>query len=419
MTPSPTLPTRGRESAEGLPARERETPSSGPDARGRFGAYGGRFIPETLMAAVDELATAFGAAQTDDSYRHEFDELSRTFSGRPTPIYRADRLTERAGGAQLWFKREDLCHTGAHKINNALGQVLLARRMGKQRIIAETGAGQHGVAVATVAAKFGLACEVYMGVDDMARQSINVYKMRLLGATVTPVASGSKTLKDATNEAIRDWVTNVRSTHYVIGSAVGPHPYPLMVREFQSVIGREARAQMLNETGHLPDAIVACVGGGSNAIGIFAPFYDDPVRLIGVEAAGRGLGSGAHAASISGGRPGVLHGSFSYLLQDDDGQVMPTHSISAGLDYPGVGPEHAFLHDTQRAEYVSITDQEALDTFHLTSALEGIIPALESSHAIAHAMRMASDLASESVVLINLSGRGDKDLDIVRAAANA
>ncbi|HVH65134.1 MAG TPA: tryptophan synthase subunit beta [Candidatus Acidoferrum sp.] len=395
------------------------TLKAGPDARGRFGAYGGRFIPETLMAAVDELAAAFEAAQSDDSYRSEFDELSRTFSGRPTPIYRADRLTERARGAQLWFKREDLCHTGAHKINNALGQVLLARRMGKQRIIAETGAGQHGVAVATVCAKFGLACEVYMGVDDMARQAINVYKMRLLGATVTPVASGSKTLKDATNEAIRDWVTNVRSTHYVIGSAVGPHPYPLMVREFQSVIGREARAQMMSETGRLPDVVVACVGGGSNAIGIFVPFYDDPVRLIGVEAAGRGLSSGAHAASIGGGRPGVLHGSFSYLLQDDDGQVMATHSISAGLDYPGVGPEHAFLHDTQRAEYVSITDQEAIDAFHLTCELEGIIPALESSHAIAHAMRMASELASDTVVLINLSGRGDKDLDIVRDAAHA
>ncbi len=386
--------------------------------QGRYGKYGGQYIPETLMAAVDELAAAFEAALKDDGFRHEFEYLSRTFSGRPTPVYRADRLTEQAGGAEIWFKREDLCHTGAHKINNALGQVLLARRMGKRRIIAETGAGQHGVAVATVCAKFGLPCEVYMGVDDMARQAINVYKMRLLGATVTPVESGSKTLKDATNEAIRDWVTNVRTTHYVIGSAVGPHPYPLMVREFQSVIGREARAQMLTETGRLPAVVVACVGGGSNAIGIFAPFYDDPVRLVGVEAAGRGLDSGAHAASIVGGRPGVLHGSFSYLLQDDDGQVMATHSISAGLDYPGVGPEHAFLHDQHRAEYVSVTDEQALAAFHQTSRLEGIIPALESSHAIAYAVPLAAELAASDLVLVNLSGRGDKDVDIVRGASD-
>ena len=385
--------------------------------RGRYGKYGGQYIPETLMAAVDELAAAFDAVVKDDGFGHEFEYLSRTFSGRPTPVYRADRLTQQAGGAEIWFKREDLCHTGAHKINNALGQVLLARRMGKRRIIAETGAGQHGVAVATVCAKFGLPCEVYMGVDDMARQATNVYKMRLLGATVTPVESGSKTLKDATNEAIRDWVTNVRTTHYVIGSAVGPHPYPLMVREFQSVIGREARAQMLTETGRLPAVVVACVGGGSNAIGIFAPFYDDPVRLVGVEAAGRGLDSGAHAASIVGGRPGVLHGSFSYLLQDDDGQVMATHSISAGLDYPGVGPEHAFLHDQHRAEYVSVTDEQALAAFHQTSRLEGIIPALESSHAIAYAVPLAAELAASDLVLVNLSGRGDKDLDIVRGAS--
>jgi len=390
---------------------------TGPDQRGRFGRYGGQYIPETLMAAVEELAAAFHAAHEDEAFAREFEYLSRTFSGRPTPVYRADRLTDQAGGAEIWFKREDLCHTGAHKINNALGQVLLARRMGKQRIIAETGAGQHGVAVATVCAKFGLQCEVFMGVDDMARQAVNVYKMQLLGATVTPVESGSKTLKDATNEAIRDWVTNVRSTHYVIGSAVGPHPYPLMVREFQSVIGREARAQMLTETGRLPTAVVACVGGGSNAIGIFAPFYDDPVRLIGVEAAGRGLNSGAHAASITGGRPGVLHGSFSYLLQDEDGQVMPTHSVSAGLDYPGVGPEHAFLNDQHRAEYVSVTDEQALAAFHQTSRLEGIIPALESSHAIAHAMPLAAELAAKDIVLVNLSGRGDKDLDIVRGSS--
>ena len=385
-------------------------------ARGRFGSFGGQYIPETLMAAVEELAAAFETAVADDAIRQDFEYLSRTFSGRPTPVYRADRLTQQAGGAEIWFKREDLCHTGAHKINNALGQVLLARRMGKRRIIAETGAGQHGVAVATVCAKFGLQCEVYMGVDDMARQAINVYKMRLLGATVTPVESGSKTLKDATNEAIRDWVTNVRTTHYVIGSAVGPHPYPLMVREFQSVIGREARAQMLTETGRLPTAVVACVGGGSNAIGIFAPFYEDPVRLVGVEAAGRGLNTGAHAASIAGGRPGVLHGSFSYLLQDEDGQVLATHSISAGLDYPGVGPEHAYLHEQHRAEYVSVTDQQALQAFHQTSQMEGIIPALESSHAIAYALPLAAELAATDLVLVNLSGRGDKDLDIVRSA---
>ncbi|TMD41308.1 MAG: tryptophan synthase subunit beta [Chloroflexi bacterium] len=404
-SPRPALPQGGRESLEG------------PDARGRFGAYGGRFIPETLTAAVEELTAAFETAQGDAAFRQEFDQLSKSFSGRPTPVYRADRLTQAAGGAQVWLKREDLCHTGAHKINNALGQVLLARRMGKQRVIAETGAGQHGVAVATVCAKFGLQCEVYMGVEDMARQAMNVYKMRLLGATVRPVQSGSQTLKDATNEAIRDWVTNVRATHYVIGSAVGPHPYPLMVREFQSVIGREARAQMLEETGHLPNVVVACVGGGSNAIGIFAPFYDDNVRLVGVEAAGRGLESGAHAASITGGRPGVLHGSFSYLLQDADGQVVATHSVSAGLDYPGVGPEHAYLHDTHRADYVSVTDQEALDAFHQTSRLEGIIPALESSHALAYTMQLAGKLPAEELVLVNLSGRGDKDLDIVRASS--
>ncbi len=389
----------------------------GPDNRGRFGRFGGQFIPETLMAAVDELSTAFAESQKDAAFREAFDHLSKTFSGRPTPLYKAGRLTEAAGGAQIWLKREDLLHTGAHKLNNALGQVLLARRMGKRRIIAETGAGQHGVAVATVCAKFGLQCVVYMGTEDMARQSVNVYKMRLLGAAVEPVESGSKTLKDATNEAIRDWVTNVRDTHYVIGSAVGPHPYPLMVREFQSVIGREARAQMIDAAGGLPDAAVACVGGGSNAIGIFAPFYDDPVRLIGVEAAGRGLKTGAHAASIVGGRPGVLHGSFSYVLQDDDGQIRETHSISAGLDYPGVGPEHAYLQERHRAEYVAVTDEAALTAFHQCSRLEGIIPALESSHALAHATELAGELAPEQNLLVNLSGRGDKDLDIVRQAS--
>ena len=389
----------------------------GPDSRGRFGEFGGRFVPETLMAAVDELSTAFAESQNDPDFRQEFDLLSKTFSGRPTPLYRADRLSESAGGARIWLKREDLLHTGAHKLNNALGQVLLARRMGKDRIIAETGAGQHGVAVATVCAKFGLQCVVYMGTEDMARQSVNVYKMRLLGATVEAVESGSKTLKDATNEAIRDWVTNVLDTHYVIGSAVGPHPYPLMVREFQSVIGREARAQMVDAAGQLPDVVVACVGGGSNAIGIFAAFYDDPVRLVGVEAAGRGLKTGAHAASLVGGRPGVLHGSLSYVLQDDDGQIVETHSISAGLDYPGVGPEHARLKEQGRAEYVAVTDEQALAAFHQCSRLEGIIPALESSHAISYASGLAGGLAAEQNVLVNLSGRGDKDLDIVRQSS--
>ena len=389
----------------------------GPDSRGRFGEFGGRFVPETLMAAVDELSTAFAESQNDPEFRQEFDLLSKTFSGRPTPLYRADRLSESAGGARIWLKREDLLHTGAHKLNNALGQVLLARRMGKHRIIAETGAGQHGVAVATVCAKFGLQCVVYMGTEDMARQSVNVYKMRLLGATVEAVESGSKTLKDATNEAIRDWVTNVLDTHYVIGSAVGPHPYPLMVREFQSVIGREARAQMVDAAGQLPDVVVACVGGGSNAIGIFAAFYDDPVRLVGVEAAGRGLKTGAHAASLVGGRPGVLHGSLSYVLQDDDGQIVETHSISAGLDYPGVGPEHARLKEQGRAEYVAVTDEQALAAFHQCSRLEGIIPALESSHAISYASGLAGGLAAEQNVLVNLSGRGDKDLDIVRQSS--
>src|SRR5712671_6076987 len=397
-----------------------QTPNTfrgGPDARGHFGIYGGRFVAETLMPLILAVEAAYNAAKDDPSFQAELDYYLDHYVGRPSPLYFAERLTRHFGGAKLYLKRDELNHTGAHKINNVLGQTLLARRMRKRRIIAETGAGQHGVAVATVCAKFGLECEVYMGVDDMARQAINVYKMQLLGAVVTPVESGGKTLKDATNEAIRDWVTNVRSTHYVIGSAVGPHPYPLMVREFQSVIGREARAQMLVETGRLPMAVVACVGGGSNAIGIFAPFVDDPVRLVGVEAAGRGLHSGAHAASIVGGRPGVLHGSFSYLLQDADGQVLATHSISAGLDYPGVGPEHAFLHDQGRAEYVSVTDEQALAAFHQTSRLEGIIPALESSHAIAYAMPLAAEHAAKDIVLVNLSGRGDKDLDIVRGAS--
>jgi tryptophan synthase beta chain len=398
----------------GLPAAP-----PGPDARGRFGPFGGQFVPETLMAALAELVATFEASQRDPDFLKELQRFSSTFAGRPTPLYFAERLTQAAQGARIWFKREDLCHTGAHKINNALGQALLARRMGKRRIIAETGAGQHGVAVATVCARFGLDCVVYMGTEDMARQASNVYRMRLLGAQVRPVESGSKTLKDATNEAIRDWVTNVRDTHYVIGSAVGPHPYPMMVRAFQSVIGREARAQMLETAGRLPEAVVACVGGGSNAIGIFAAFYDDPVRLVGVEALGRGLSSGAHAASIVGGRPGVLHGSYSYLLQDQDGQVLPTHSISAGLDYPGVGPEHSYLHDRGRAEYVGIDDASALRAFHQCSRLEGIIPALESAHAVAQAMLLAPALSPSSNLLVCLSGRGDKDLDIVRSSGGA
>src|SRR5213082_137120 len=392
-------------------------PAPQPDSLGHWGRYGGRFVPETLMAPLEELTVAVEAARADESFRKELDSLLKDYAGRPTPLYVAKRLTESAGGAQIWLKREDLLHTGAHKINNTLGQILLARRMGKRRIIAETGAGQHGVATATVCALFGLDCVVYMGSEDMRRQALNVFRMQLLGAEVREVDAGSRTLKDAINEALRDWVTNVADTYYLLGSAVGPHPYPLMVREFQSVIGREARAQMLTETGRLPAVVVACVGGGSNAIGIFAPFYDDPVRLVGVEAAGRGLDSGAHAASIVGGRPGVLHGSFSYLLQDDDGQVMATHSISAGLDYPGVGPEHAFLHDQHRAEYVSVTDEQALAAFHQTSRLEGIIPALESSHAIAYAMPLAAALTASDLVLVNLSGRGDKDLDIVRGAS--
>src|SRR5881227_2697199 len=366
------------------------------------------------MAAVDELATAFDAAQRDDAFQRDFDSLSRTFSGRPTPIYRADRLSQRAGGAPLWLKREDLCHTGAHKINNALGQVLLARRMGKRRIIAETGAGQHGVAVATVCAKFGLPCEVYMGVDDMARQATNVYKMKLLGATVVEVASGSKTLKDATTDAIRDWVTNVRTTHYIIGSVVGPHPYPEMVRDLQRVIGDEARDQYLSLDGKLPDVVVACVGGGSNAIGMFTAFLDDrDVVLIGVEAAGKGIRTGEHAASLVGGRPGVLHGTYSYVLQDSDGQILPTHSISAGLDYPGVGPEHAFLHETERVEYVAVTDKDALAAFKLCTRLEGIMPALEPSHALHHAGVLARQFGPGGRILVCLSGRGDKDMDSV------
>jgi len=395
-----------------------------PDERGRFGPYGGRYVPETVMAALEELEKTYRAVKDDPSFWDEFNYYLTTFSGRPTPLYLARRLTEKYGRARVYLKREDLNHTGAHKINNALGQGLLARRLGKKRLIAETGAGQHGVATATVAALFGLTAVIYMGEEDMRRQASNVFRMRLLGAEVRPVGSGSRTLKDATNEAIRDWVTNVRDSHYVIGSVVGPHPYPMLVRDFQAVIGREARAQHLELEGRLPDYLVACVGGGSNAMGLFYPFRDDPqVQMIGVEAAGEGIHTGRHAASLNAGSPGVLHGSFSYLLQDADGQVLPAHSISAGLDYPGVGPEHAYFKDTGRATYVAITDAEALEAFHELTQLEGIIPALESAHALAYLKELLPQTRPEQSVIVNLSGRGDKDLETVwgrrGAAANS
>jgi tryptophan synthase beta chain len=380
-------------------------------ARGRFGPYGGRYVPETLMAALDELERAYAQARSDPSFQADLDALLKDFVGRPTPLYRARRLEAEVGGPAVYLKREDLNHTGAHKINNTLGQALLARRMGKQRIIAETGAGQHGVATATACALFDLECVVYMGEEDVDRQALNVYRMELLGAEVRPVASGTRTLKDATNEAIRDWVTNVRGTHYIIGSVVGPDPFPRMVRDFQAVIGVEARDQILQLEGGLPAAVIACVGGGSNAMGAFHAFVPDAeVELIGVEAAGEGLGSGRHSASLGAGAPGVLHGSLSYLLQDADGQVAPAHSISAGLDYPGVGPEHSWLKDTGRARYVSVTDDEALDAFHRLARLEGIIPALESSHAIAHVLRAGDSYRDRGPLVICLSGRGDKDV---------
>ena len=388
-----------------------------PDARGRFGDFGGRYVPETLMTAVEELTDAYETAKADPAFAAELQSLLRDFAGRPTPLYHAANLSERFGGARIYLKREDLAHTGAHKINNAIGQGLLAKRLGKRRIIAETGAGQHGVATATICAQLGLECVVYMGEVDMERQAPNVFRMRLLGAEVRPVASGSRTLKDAINEALRDWVTNVQTTHYLIGSVVGPHPYPEIVRDFQSVIGREAKAQLLEREGRLPDYAVACVGGGSNAIGLFHEFIDDPsVRLIGVEAAGHGIDSGEHAATLSAGRPGVLHGSYSYLLQDLNGQVLEAHSISAGLDYPGVGPEHSFLKASERARYESITDEEALRGFEMLCHSEGIIPALESSHAIAYVEKLAPRLAKDEIVLVCLSGRGDKDLETVARA---
>ena len=388
------------------------------DETGAFGPFGGQFVPETLMPALAELEEAWAAAQADDEFGAELGQMLRDYVGRETPLTFAPRLSERLGGAQIYLKREDLAHTGAHKINNALGQALLALRMGKRRIIAETGAGQHGVATATACARFGLECIVYMGAEDVRRQALNVFRMRLLGAEVIPVDSGARTLKDAINEAIRDWVTNVRGTYYLIGSAIGPHPYPLIVRELQSVIGSESRDQMRAATGRLPDVAIACVGGGSNAIGLFHPLLDDPVRLIGVEAAGEGL-ERRHAATLSGGSPGVLHGTRTYVLQDRHGQITEAHSISAGLDYPGVGPEHAWLMLSERAEYVSVTDEEALEALQLLSETEGIIPALETAHAIAWAAKLAPTMRPDQTILIGLSGRGDKDVEIVRDALAA
>jgi len=385
-----------------------------PDAAGHFGPYGGSFVAETLSHALAELNEAYAKYAQDPEFLEEFRYELAHFVGRPSPVYHARRWSELAGGAQLYLKREDLNHTGAHKINNVIGQALLARRMGKQRIIAETGAGQHGVATATICARFGLECVVYMGAEDVKRQAQNVYRMKLLGATVVPVESGSKTLKDALNEAMRDWVTNIENTFYIIGTVAGPHPYPMMVRDFQSVIGEECRVQMPAMTGRQPDYVVACIGGGSNAMGIFYPYIGEPgVQLVGVEAAGEGLGSGKHAASLTAGIPGVLHGNRTYLLQDENGQIIETHSVSAGLDYPGVGPEHAWLKDSARAQYVSITDEEALQAFHDCCRIEGIIPALESSHAIAYGVKLAATLPKDRIILVNLSGRGDKDMHTV------
>jgi tryptophan synthase beta chain len=387
-----------------------------PDADGHFGPYGGIYVAETLMAPLDDLRLAYERYRADPEFIAELDADLQHYVGRPSPVYHAERLSRRLGGAQIYLKREDLNHTGAHKVNNTIGQALLARRMGKTRIIAETGAGQHGVATATVAARLGLECVVYMGEVDVARQEANVFRMRLLGAQVVPVTSGSKTLKDALNEAMRDWVTNVDDTFYIIGTVAGPHPYPMLVRDFQAVIGREARAQMLERVGRLPDALVACVGGGSNAIGLFHPFLDDAeVAMYGVEAAGDGINTGRHAAPLNAGRPGVLHGNRTYLMEDDDGQIIETHSVSAGLDYPGVGPEHAWLKDSGRVRYPAVTDREALEAFHLLTRTEGIIPALESSHAVAYAAKLAPTMRRDQIILINLSGRGDKDMHTVAA----
>lgn len=384
-----------------------------PDNRGHYGNYGGQFVPETLMPALEELTLAYGEAKGDLAFQEELQYYLRDYVGRPTPLYFAERLTRHLGGAKIYLKREDLNHTGAHKINNTMGQIILAQRMGKKRVVAETGAGQHGVATATAAAMFGLECAVYMGEEDIRRQELNVYRMRLLGATVVPVTSGSRTLKDAMNEAIRDWVTNVENTYYLMGSVGGPHPYPMMVRDFQAVIGRETREQILIVEGRLPRCLVACVGGGSNSMGLFYPFLDDDVDLLGVEAAGRGLKTGEHSATLNAGRIGVLHGALSYLLQDEYGQVLTAHSIAAGLDYPGVGPEHSYLKETGRATYTTVTDQEALDAFQFLSRLEGIIPALESAHAVAAVLKMAPAMDKEEAIVINLSGRGDKDVPAV------
>ena len=390
---------------------------AGPDENGHFGIYGGRFVAETLMPLILELEEAWEAAKVDPSFQEELDYFLEHYVGRPSPLYHAERLTEHLGGAKIYFKRDELNHTGAHKINNCMGQILLARRMKKTRIIAETGAGQHGVATATVAARFGLPCTVYMGAVDIERQQPNVFRMRLLGAEVIPVTSGSSTLKDAMNEALRDWVTNVEDTFYIIGTVAGPHPYPALVRDFQSVIGNEAKAQMQKAEGRLPDSLVACIGGGSNAMGLFHPFLDDEeVKIIGVEAGGHGVDTDKHAASLTGGQPGVLHGNRTYLLQDDDGQIIEAHSISAGLDYPGIGPEHSWLHDLGRVDYVSVTDTEALEAFQLCSRLEGIIPALEPAHALAHVMKIAPDLPGDHILLMNMCGRGDKDIFTVADA---
>jgi tryptophan synthase beta chain len=385
-----------------------------PDAKGHFGPYGGVFVAETLMHALDELRTQYERMRNDAGFVAQLESDLKHYVGRPSPVYHAKRLSQHAGGAQIWLKREDLNHTGAHKINNTIGQALLAKHMDKKRVIAETGAGQHGVAAATVAARYGMECVVYMGSEDIRRQMMNVFRMKLLGATVVPVESGSKTLKDALNEAMRDWVTNVESTFYIIGTVAGPHPYPMMVRDFNAVVGRELRTQMPEAIGRQPDAILACVGGGSNAMGAFYPYIEDKsVRLIGVEAGGLGLATGKHAATLCTGKPGVLHGNRTYLIQDENGQIIETHSISAGLDYPGVGPEHAWLKDSGRAEYVSITDDEALNAFHTLTRMEGIMPALESAHAVAYAMKLAPTLPKEQVLLVNLSGRGDKDMNTV------
>ncbi|WP_430397760.1 tryptophan synthase subunit beta [Ferrovibrio sp.] len=390
---------------------------SGPDERGHFGTFGGRFVAETLMPLILDLEREYTAAKSDPAFKAEMDYFLTDYVGRPSPLYYAERMTEHLGGAKIYFKRDELNHTGAHKINNCIGQILLAKRMGKKRIIAETGAGQHGVATATVAARFGLPCVVYMGETDIERQAPNVFRMKLLGAEVRPVVSGSRTLKDAMNEALRDWVTNVHDTFYIIGTAAGPHPYPALVRDFQSVIGRETREQMMQKEGRLPDSLVACIGGGSNAIGLFHPFLDDPdVEIHAVEAAGEGLDTEKHAASLARGVPGVLHGNRTFLLQDADGQITEAHSISAGLDYPGIGPEHAWLHDVGRVQYVSATDREALDAFQLCSRLEGIIPALEPSHALAHVIKWAPTLPKDHLMVMNLCGRGDKDVFTVARA---